>query len=152
MLAAVLSGAISFNYTNNISTNSAPLSANDALTIAANFTAFTATNPLAGPADLVTQYMQSITNTFNTPLTNSSVPFSTIKQQREVIVRALASTGQARTWNLLVDVIAQSGRFPSTAKQLNQFQVEGERRYWLHLAIDRPTGKVISEVLEPVSE
>ena len=31
------------------------------------------------------------------------------KTQRESIVRALGEVGQTRTWNLLIDVIAQSG-------------------------------------------
>jgi hypothetical protein len=133
-LAALLSGTISQN------PQGVAMNSNDALTIATSLTTFTANNPIASPAELVTQCM------------SNSVPYSPIKQQRETIVRALASTGQTRTWNLLVDVIAQSGRFPTTATTLNKFQVEGERRYWLHLAIDRPTGKVISEVLEPVTE
>ena len=86
--------------------------------------------------------------------TQTVAPFSAVKQQREAIVRALASTGQTRTWNLLVDVIAQSGRFPNTAATttLNKFLVEGERRYWMHLAIDRLTGEVIAKRLEPVIE
>jgi hypothetical protein len=75
-----------------------------------------------------------------------------IKAQREATVRALADVGQTRTWNLMIDIVAQAGRYPPTAQTLDQFVVEGERRYWLHVAIDRFTGKVIDQKLEPVTE
>ncbi|MCA1658742.1 MAG: hypothetical protein LC627_05540, partial [Verrucomicrobiaceae bacterium] len=61
-------------------------------------------------------------------------------------------TCQARTWNLMIDVIAQSGRYPPTATTLRDFVVEGEKRYWLHVAIDRFTGEVIDRQLEAVYE
>ncbi|MDZ4787339.1 MAG: hypothetical protein SH807_00165 [Blastochloris sp.] len=71
----------------------------------------------------------------------------------ETVVRALADTTQTNTWNLLIDLVAQSGRYPTSGVSgLNQFIVEGERRYWLHLAIDRYTGKVIDRKLEIVNE
>jgi hypothetical protein len=47
-------------------------------------------------------------------------------------------------------VIAQSGRYPPTATGLSQFVVEGEKRYWLHIAIDRFTGEIIDQQLEAV--
>ena len=59
----------------------------------------------------------------------SSVP----KTQRESIARALGETVQTRTWNLMIDVIAQSGHYPptaTTAADLPKFIVEGEQRYW----------------------
>ena len=52
----------------------------------------------------------------------------------------------------MVDVIAQSGRYPGTANTLSDFVVEGEKRYWLHIAIDRFTGEVIDQQLEAVYE
>ena len=75
-----------------------------------------------------------------------------IKYQREAIVRALAETTQTRTWNLLIDVVAQTGRYPATLTAPNaaKFIVEGEKRYWLSIAIDRFTGKIIDQQLEPV--
>jgi hypothetical protein len=39
----------------------------------------------------------------------------------------------------MIDVIAQSGRYPPNATTLANFMVEGEKRYWLHVAIDRFT-------------
>lgn len=74
------------------------------------------------------------------------------KTQHEAIVRGFAENTQTRTWNLMIDVIAQSGRNPRTATTLNDFVVEGEKRYWLHVAIDRFTGQVIDQQLEAVYE
>ena len=73
--------------------------------------------------------------------------------RRNLYVRALAPVTNTRTWNLLIDIIAQSGtHLTPTAQTLNDFAVEGERRYWLHVAIDRYTGKVLDQQLEPVYE
>ena len=58
----------------------------------------------------------------------------------------------AGTWNLMIDVVAQSGRYPNNAVALGNFVVEGEKRYWVHLAIDRQTGQVIDKQLEVVNE
>ena len=75
-----------------------------------------------------------------------------IKTLREAPLRALASTTQSRTWNLLIDIVAQSGRYPVDSASLDNFVVEGEKRFWLSLAIDRFTGRVIEQQLEPVDE
>ena len=82
----------------------------------------------------------------------TNAPFSTGPEQRETITRSLAEVGQTRTWGLVIDVIAQSGRYSPTATNLSQFVVEGEKRYWLHIAIDRYTGQVIDQQLEGVYE
>ncbi len=74
------------------------------------------------------------------------------EEQKETIARALTDVTQTRTWGLLIDVTAQSGRYPPTATGLDQFVVEGEKRYWLHIAIDRFTGEVIDQQLEKVFE
>ena len=58
----------------------------------------------------------------------------------EAIARALSEMVQARTWNLMIDVIAQTGRYTPDATdigQANKFIVEGEKRYWLHVALGR---------------
>ena len=57
---------------------------------------------------------------------------------RESGLRPLADCGQTRVWNLLIDVIAQTGSYPNTVTSLAQFQVGSERHYWQHVAIDRP--------------
>jgi hypothetical protein len=61
-------------------------------------------------------------------------------EQKQSITRALAEMGQTRTWNLFIDVIAQTGRYaPGTnnVTDANKFTVEGEKRYWLHIALGR---------------
>jgi hypothetical protein len=74
------------------------------------------------------------------------------KTQRESIARALGEADQTRTWNLLIDVIAQSGRYPPNASSLAGFLVEGEQHYWVHVAIDRFTGQVVDKQIEVVNE
>src|SRR5438105_4557234 len=59
------------------------------------------------------------------------------KEQKEAIGRALAEMGQARTWNLFIDVIAQTGKCAPGETDLTSFVVEGEKRYWLHIALGR---------------
>jgi hypothetical protein len=61
------------------------------------------------------------------------------------IARALAEAGQARTWNLMIGVIAQTGQYAPGTNYLgdpNKFIVQGEKRYWLHIALDRDDGTV----------
>jgi len=70
----------------------------------------------------------------------------------ETYVRNLAPVVNTRTWSLLIDVVAQSGHMSPNASTLNDFVVEGEKRYWLHIAIDRYTGKIVDQQLEPVYE
>ena len=89
----------------------------------------------------------------------TTTPFTSNEESRESIARALAEVGQTRTWGLLIDIIAQSGRYPpnaasgpNVANPLANFVVEGEKRYWLHIAIDRITGEVIDQQLEAVYE
>lgn len=94
--------------------------------------------PLLNKAELATRFGENAANT------------QVIKGRKEAAIRALAGTGQTRTWNLLIDVIAQAGRFSPAATALNQFTVEGEQRYWLHVAIDRYTGQVIDQQIEAV--
>jgi hypothetical protein len=104
--------------------------------------------PLLNRSELATRWMSAF------PTTLSTAAAQDVKRQREAALRALSEVGNTRTWNLLIDVIAQSGRYTSAGgTDLNkQFIVEGERRYWLHVAIDRYTGKVIAQSLEPVYE
>jgi hypothetical protein len=73
------------------------------------------------------------------------------KTQRESIARAFGETVQTRTWNLLIDVIGQTGYFKPNATNLqNDFVVEGEEHHWVHVAIDRFTGQVIGKQTEVV--
>ncbi len=77
------------------------------------------------------------------------------EEPKETVVRALGDTTQTRTWGLLIDVIAQTGKFaPGAASvdEANKFVVEGEQHYWVHVAIDRFTGWVIDKQIEVVNE
>jgi hypothetical protein len=88
-------------------------------------------------------------------LSNSVIntPFTTNEETRETVARALSEVTQTRTWGLFIDVIAQTGRYPPGATSLAwPFVVQGEKRYWLHIAIDRFTGEVLDRQLELVSE
>lgn len=77
------------------------------------------------------------------------------EEPQETIARALSDTTQTRTWGLLIDVIAQTGRYAPDATsigQANKFVVEGEQHYWVHVAIDRFTNQVIDKQIEVVNE
>jgi hypothetical protein len=122
-----------------------PLSSLIANSVATSVTLSTIANPLVNKAGLATL----ISNVQDSTGLGPSVP----KTQRESIARALGETVQTRTWNLLIDVIAQSGRYPPNATSLtNGFVVSGEQRYWVHVAIDRFTGRVIDKQIEVVNE
>jgi hypothetical protein len=79
------------------------------------------------------------------------------KEQKEAIARALAEMGQARTWNLMIDVIAQTGKCAPGETDFAKFIVQGEKRYWLHIALARDlntdrTVDVLGTELEEVTE
>ncbi len=105
-----------------------------------------ATNPASGGPALGRHEFGRLTAAVRSSATGAG------DEARELIGRSLAEVAQTRTWNLLIDLIAQCGRYPATATNLSQFVVDGEKRYWLHIAIDRWTGHVIDQQLEAVSE
>ena len=124
----------------------------EAENLATRIVAITGTNPLANRSELATRVAAALQSADFTSSTPSATADAAIKTRRECVVRALADAGDTRTWNLFIDVIAQTGRYFRGATSLAQFNVEGERRYWLHVAIDRYTGQVIAQSLEPVDE
>ncbi len=131
----------------------APLAPALAGTLAASLVAATTAAPLRSRAELVTAALDA--GTGETALATAGYTAQTSKIQREAAIRALSESGNARTWNLLIDIIAQSGRYPSTlgpGASFDNFLPDGEKRYWLHVAIDRYTGKVVDRFLEPVRE
>jgi hypothetical protein len=101
----------------------------------------TGLQPIVNKAELVTRLAA-----------NSSVTGLGNKEARECVLRAFSDACQTRTWNLLIDVVAQSGRYPPNANTLAGFVVEGEQHYWVHVAIDRFTGQVIDKQIEVVNE
>ncbi len=118
----------------------------NAVTLAESIATILQTQPISNRADLATQLGAAIQGIFSAQEDKSN------KAYAETPVRALAAVSDTRTWNLLIDVIAQSGRMSPSATMLDNFLVEGEKRYWLHLAIDRYTGKIVDQQLEPVYE
>jgi hypothetical protein len=122
------------------------LSSSDATKIANALTTTSQTTPFVGLWDLP-KFLSS-------PAYTSAVSstLQTTKTQMEVVPRQLSGVADTRCWNLMVDVVSQSGHYASGVTNPDQFIVQGERRYWLRLAIDRRTGKIVEEQLEPVFE
>jgi hypothetical protein len=147
-LAGLLTGTIAREDTprNNAGTSPspAPLASPSANSVATNLTQSTISAPLMNKAGLAT-LIASLPNT-------TGLGPSTPKTQRESIARAFGETVQTRTWNLLIDVIAQNGKYAPGETNLAKFNVEGEQRYWVHVAIDRFTGQVIEKQIEVVNE
>jgi hypothetical protein len=112
-------------------------------------TALSASGPLRDPSELVGKLSAPLYAVLTNSSTNSLYQN---KSYGEAPLRALASNTSSRTWNLLIDVVAQSGKLAASAGSLSDFIVEGEKRYWLHIAIDRYTGEVLDRQLEPVYE
>jgi hypothetical protein len=122
VLAAVIKGTVS---TENLNATVGQTAANNAATAAINATTAQPALTRADAARLAEV---------------AGAQIGASEEQKEAIARALAEVGQTRTWNLLVDVIAQTGRYSpdaATINQSNKFTVEGEKRYWLHIALGR---------------
>lgn len=69
-----------------------------------------------------------------------------------MIPRRLASVSQMASLEFANRYVAESGHFKPNAGSLNDFIVEGEQHYWVHVAIDRFTGKVMDKQIEVVNE
>jgi hypothetical protein len=142
VLTAILTGAFQSEQNIGPSPSPSPVASPAAKIAATNIVNATTTQSALSRAE-ITRLSSVVTNT----------PFTASEETRETIARALAEVTQTRTWGLLIDLITQTGRYPPGAASLAQpFVVEGEKRYWLHIAIDRLTGQVIDQQLEAVSE
>jgi hypothetical protein len=148
-LAAILANSIQKENTPRSGSPGAPtpvpLSSPAANNLAANLVSLISGAPLKNKAELA--------NVIASP-NQIILPATTVpKTERELIARALGEVDQTRTWNLLVDVIAQTGHFkPNAASLPSDFVVEGEQHYWVHVAVDRFTGQVIDKQIEVVKE
>jgi len=142
VLTAVLTGAFQSEHNTGSAPSPSPVASPAARIAATNIVNATNTQPALSRAE-IPRLASFVTN----------APFVTNEETRETIARALAEVTQTRTWGLFIDLITQTGRYPSGATNLAQpFIVEGEKRHWLHIAIDRFTGQVIDRQLESVSE
>jgi len=134
VLAALLSGTPT--------TGSGTITSSAAATYASNMVATTATTPLANRTQLVALVSSNVIATAG----------DFVKQSREAAIRALGEAGQTRTWNVLIDVVAQNGKFTGGGTGTADFSVAGERRVWVSVAIDRITGRIGDRQTEQVSE
>jgi hypothetical protein len=143
VLAAILKGAI-FKKNNNdadytsgvvgmpgVNTPAANLDATNAANSVVNETWRTVNTRALSRADIARLASATV-------ITNP--PFTSDEEARDTIARALSEVVQTRTWGLLIDLVAQTGHYTPNAAGLDDFIVEGEKRYWLHVAIDRFEG------------
>lgn len=163
VLAAILSGALRDELKLALPSGSLPATGpGSAQELAKALIARTGTAALTNLSDLVGRYTGT-NNIYGQPYDGFSAdpalvamgstdPNSIIQRLRDAPIRALAQVGDVRVWNLMIDLAAQTGRYPQTANNLEQFNVEAEQRYWVHLAIDRLTGQVIDKQIEIVEE
>jgi hypothetical protein len=149
-LQSVFAGAI-LDEINSTTVNKIGAGATDAPVLAANVVNATSTTPMQNRSELITRSTLP-TSILPVPLSGAAHD-QRVKSRREVVARAMASLSQTRTWNLLIDVVAQSGHYKPNATSLQtDFVVEGEQHYWVHVAIDRLTGQVIDKQIEVVTE
>jgi hypothetical protein len=95
------------------------------------------------------------TNDLTEILTNTSLatdPEQRLQRLRDTTIRALSSAGQTRVWNLMIDLVVQPGLYPISATGFNNFMVQGAVHYWIHLSIDRLTGKLLDRRVETLKE
>jgi hypothetical protein len=141
----VVAGAIWDEISNSTGSGSG---AQSAQTITSNIVNAVSATRMQNKAELLTR-----AGLPTTLLPTASNDNQAVKARREVVARAMGSVSQTRVWNLLIDVVAQSGHFkPNAASLPNDFIVEGEQHYWVHLAIDRFTGQVVDKQIEVVNE
>ena len=119
------------------------VSAADAMT-AANAIVAETQRVLAGSPTYGSVQQTDLTRAIAGRLSKSAVDalpsvLGTSDETKNTVARALAEMGQTRTWNLFIDVIAQTGKYKPNAPDLtgSNFVVEGEKRYWLHIALGR---------------
>jgi Tfp pilus assembly protein PilX len=118
--------------------------------------------PLTNVSELVSRWVSTsgtysgligdLNNLYSTAYSSPSVvsTMQNVDRFRETFIRPLLSVGQTRVWNLLIDVVAQTGRYPQGTNNAANFVVDGEQRYWVHVAIDRFTGQILDKQVEVV--
>ena len=133
----------------------ANITAAEATAAASKLTAWTSSTdagkgPLSDRSELVGRFVSG--TSFKGPLeemANQLVAANRpIKVSREAIVRALADAGTTRSWNFLIDIIAQSGQVTPAGVFLPQ----GESRTWNSVAIDRFSAEVLEQFTETIQE
>jgi PKD repeat protein len=147
VLQSVLAGA-NWDLAPTIVNNTGTPTAQIAPTMATNIATATSATLMKNKTELITR-----AGLPTTILPTASQANQTVKARREVVPRAISSVSQTRVWNVVIDVVAQSGKYKPNAQSLtNDFIVEGEQHYWVHVAIDRFSGQVIDKLIEVVNE
>lgn len=165
VLEAVLAGA---SKQEALATSTTPHNLDaEARDIAAGISTAAAPGSFANRADLVTKLgvhfdkgaiaKSATTSVLLQGFSSSANPSADQRDKTylEAPIRALADVTNARTWNLMIDVIAQAGTFPADAPATpealsSSFNIQSETHYWLHVAIDRYTGEIVDQSLEQV--
>ncbi len=131
--------AFIFQTRRSISDESLKINSNDAVSIASKIKESVNGKPLRSRGDWVNHLASKQVNDI----------FPGIKTQREAIARSVVDSTGFRTWNFMIDVVAQTGVLQKSEKAPH-FLVQGESRYWVHVAIDRLTGKIVDTQWEAV--
>jgi len=134
--------------TGQLSDGTSPLATGPIAAVASAFSSYSFPSGL--PSSTVSQNVADLPK-FMASAGVAGAGLDAIKYRREAVVRALGVT-QTRTWNLFVDLIAQSGRFPGGNFSPGDFVVEGENRSWTSIAIDRYTGAIVDRATENINE
>jgi hypothetical protein len=146
-LQTIFAGAI-IDDVSSSTVNKTGAGAIDAPTLASQVVSGMSTTPMQNKSELITR--AGLPTTILPTAANDN---QSVKARREVVARAASSVSQSRVWNVLIDVVAQSGHYKPNATNLqSDFVVEGEQHYWVHVAIDRFTGQVLDKQVEVVNE
>src|SRR5207247_607039 len=139
VLAAILKGAIYQGPGGQVLNQSQAMNAANSIVTA------TSAQPAMSRADI--PRLGSVVNTAVAPFNAANATQDT----KDSIARVFSELTQTRTWGLLIDVVAQTGHYKPNATGLADFVVEGEKRYWLHIAIDRFDGSIVGEQVQDVT-
>lgn len=128
----------------------------DATAVATAIRTFvTSTNggPLKSKAELVGKYISSGYTGVASTMREALPPADAATERcRLTAIRSLGDVTEVRTWSLMIDVIAQTGRFSPQTTNLGDFSVTGESRRWVFVALDRITGEIVDMSTEQVVE
>jgi hypothetical protein len=152
VLAAILKGAIYNKNNNDVGYTSGVVGMPGVNTPGANLDATNAANSIVNAAATTHALSRADIARLASASVVTTSPFNSDEEARETIARALSEVVQTRTWGLLIDLVAQTGHYGPNATGLDDFIVEGEKRYWLHVAIDRFDGTIVGQQLEEVTE
>ena len=117
-------------------------------------------DPTKGPLRSRSELVGTTTKTGNTfastgfmgQISSLMAADQSIGENREAVIRALTDSTDLRTWNLMIDLVAQSGELGRKATGLQQFIIRGQVHRWIFLSIDRFTGEILHQSSEYVSE